>query len=259
MSVVLNTTEQLSGETSFKVITVGGENNGRRAVVAGVTGDFADSLQDAEVSYSEATGEVTVTAHFGMGHMATSASSATTMAQHWWMQSAGSLDKRDMQQLAGLEDSGLSVWAATFHEEGSVDPTNDLQDVSFDQKVSGLQTGIEWKGDVGGGSFSVGPMFSYGNASAAQNANLASAKGDASRLRPERRLSVQQRPVPERGLAADGDADRLPDAGDVLERDRQHGCRRRRLQSRAGLRAQVELRPHARATVAVRQRQHGHR
>ena len=115
-----------------------------------------------------------------MGHMATSVSAATSMAQHWWMQSVGSLDKRDMQQLAGLQDSGLSVWATAFHEEGSVDPTNDLQDVSFDQKLSGLQTGIEWKGDVGGGSFSVGPMFSYGNASANQNANLASAMGDAS-------------------------------------------------------------------------------
>ena len=218
MSVVLNPTEQLSGETSFTVITVGGENDGGRAVIAGVTGNFADSLLGAEVSYSEATGEVTVTARFGMGHMATSAASATTMAQHWWMQSVGSLDKRDMQQLAGLEDSGLSVWASTFHEEGSVDPTNDLQDVSFDQKLSGLQTGIEWKGDVGGGTFSVGPMFSYGNASANQNANLASAMGDASRLRPERRLSVQQRPVPERGLAADGDGDRLPHAGDVVER-----------------------------------------
>jgi outer membrane autotransporter protein len=84
-----------------------------------------------------------------------------------------------MQQLAGLEDSGLSVWAAAFHEEASIDPTNDLQDVSFDQKVSGLQTGIDWKGEIGGGSFNIGPMFSYGNASAAQNANLASAMGDA--------------------------------------------------------------------------------
>jgi outer membrane autotransporter protein len=120
-----------------------------------------------------------VTARFGMGHMATSASSATSMAQHWWMQSLGSLDKRDMQQLAGAKDSGLSVWASTFHEEGSVEPGNDLQDVSFDQKLSGLQTGIEWKADVGGGSFSVGPMFSFGNASANQNANLASAMGEA--------------------------------------------------------------------------------
>ena len=102
------------------------------------------------------------------------------MAQHWWMQSVGSLDRRDMQQLVGLEDSGVSVWAGVFQEEGSVDPTNDLQDVSFDQKLSGMQTGIEWKGDVGGGTFSVGPMYSYGSASANQNANLADAKGDAS-------------------------------------------------------------------------------
>jgi outer membrane autotransporter protein len=101
------------------------------------------------------------------------------MAQAWWMQSAGSLDRRDMQQLAGQEDTGVSLWAATFHEEGSVDPTNDLQDVSFDQKVSGLQAGIDFKADLGGGSFNVGPVFSYGNGSAAQNANLASATGDA--------------------------------------------------------------------------------
>ncbi len=176
---MLNPTEQLSGETIFTVITVGGENNADAPLIAGVTGSFADSLLGADISYSEA-GEVTVTARFGMGHMATSVSAATSMAQHWWMQSVGSLDKRDMQQLAGLQDSGISAWATAFHEEGSVDPTNDLQDVSFDQKLSGLQTGIEWKGDVGGGTFSVGPMFSYGNASASQNANLASASSDAS-------------------------------------------------------------------------------
>ena len=33
--------------------------------------------------------------------------------------------------------------------------------------------------DVGGGSFSVSPMFSYGDARASQNANLGSATGDA--------------------------------------------------------------------------------
>jgi outer membrane autotransporter protein len=178
MGVVLNATAQLSGDTTFTVITVGGQNDGDEPVVAGITGNFADSLQNAEIRYE--SGEVIVTARFGMGHMATSATAATTMAQHWWMQSAGSLDRRDMQRLAGLEDSGLSVWAATFHEESSIEPGNELQDVSFDQKLSGLQTGIEWKGDLGGGSLSVGPMFSYGNASANQNANLASAMGDAS-------------------------------------------------------------------------------
>jgi len=178
MAVVINATEQLSGETSTTLITIDGDNGSSAPTLAGVTGNFAGSLLGAEVVYED--GEVMVTTTFGMGHMATSAASATTMAQHWWMQSAGSLDRRDMQQFAGQEDSGLSAWAATFHEEGSVDPTNDLQDVSFDQKVSGLQAGIDWKANLGGGSFNIGPVFSYGNASATQNANLASATGDAS-------------------------------------------------------------------------------
>jgi outer membrane autotransporter protein len=179
MSVLLNPTEQLSGQASFAAITVDGENQADAPIVAGVTGNFADSVLSAEASYSQETGAVTVTARFGMGHMATSAASATTMAQQWWMQSVGSLDRRDMQRLVGLEDSGVSVWAAVFQEEVSIAPRNDLQDVSFDQKLSGLQTGIEWKGELGGGTFSVGPMYSYGNASANQNASLASAMGDA--------------------------------------------------------------------------------
>jgi hypothetical protein len=112
MSVVLNPTRQLSGDTSFTVITVDGDNQADSTTIAGISGNFADSLQSAEVSYEN--GEVTVTARFGMGHMATSASSATSMAQHWWMQSIGSLDKRDMQQLAGAKDMGLSVWARAW-------------------------------------------------------------------------------------------------------------------------------------------------
>ena len=95
------------------------------------------------------------------------------------MQSAGSLDKRDMQKLAGNSESGLSAWGMAFHDEGTIPPANNLQDASFDQKLSGLQSGVEWTHEFGGGSFSVGPMFSYGNASANQNASLSSARGDA--------------------------------------------------------------------------------
>jgi len=179
MSVVLHPTHQLAGDTTFTVMSVGGENNGDAPLIAGVTGDFADSLLDADISYSEATGDVTVTARFGMGHMGTSASAATTMAQDWWMQSVGTFEKRNLQHLAGLEDAGVSAWATMFQEEGTVAPSNELQDVSFDQKLSGLQTGIEWQGKVGGGTFNIGPMFSYGNAAANQNANLSSAMGDA--------------------------------------------------------------------------------
>ncbi len=180
MGLVLNPTAQMRGETRITVMTIDGENLADDPVIAGVTGIYADSLQNAEVGYSAETGEVFVTASFGMGHMATSAVSATTMAQNWWMHSAGSLDERNLQQLAGLENAGISAWAAVFHEEGTVTPVNEFQDASFDQKLSGLQTGIEWSRALGGGSFGLGAMFSQGDASANMNANLASARGDAS-------------------------------------------------------------------------------
>ncbi len=180
MTVVLNPTGQMRGETRITIMTIDGENLADDPVIAGVTGIYADSLQNAEVGYSAQTGEVFVTASFGMGHMATSAVSATTMAQNWWMHSAGSLDERNLQQLAGLENAGISAWASVFHEEGTVTPDNEFQDASFDQKLSGLQTGVEWSRAFAGGTFGLGAMFSQGDASANMNANLASARGDAS-------------------------------------------------------------------------------
>jgi outer membrane autotransporter protein len=179
MGVVLNPTEQLRGASDFSVITVGGSNGAAAPAIAGVTGDFADSLLDATARFDAATGEVIVTANFGMGHLATAAVSTTAMAQNWWSQTAGSYDKRNMHRLAGANEAGLSVWGAAFHEDGTVKPANGLQDTSFDQKLSGLQTGIAWTVDVGDGSFSLNPMFAYGDARASQNANLGSATGDA--------------------------------------------------------------------------------
>jgi outer membrane autotransporter protein len=82
-----------------------------------------------------------------------------------------------MHRLSGANDSGFAVWSTAFHEEGTIEPDNGLQDTSFDQKVSGLQAGIQWTREIGDGSFSVSPVFSYGDASANPNANVASAKG----------------------------------------------------------------------------------
>lgn len=179
ISLMLTPTTQLIGESTFTVITIDGENDAGTPLISGVTGQYADSLQSALASFDQATGEVTVTAIFGMGHLATAASAATTMAQNWWMQSVASLDKRDAQKLVGAEDTGISVWGTAFHDEGTVEPGNANQDVSFNQKISSLQSGIQWSTTLGGGSFSIGPMISYGNADANLNANLSSASGDA--------------------------------------------------------------------------------
>jgi outer membrane autotransporter protein len=177
MSFLLNPTEQMRGDIDFTLVSIDGQSEASAPVVAGVSGRFADSVLRAQASYNEATGKVVVSARFGMGHMAVAAASATTMAQNWWLQAVESFDKRNMHTLSGAEDSGFAVWTSAFHEEGTIDPDNQLQDASFDQKVSGLQAGVQWSRELGDGRFSVSPMFSYGDASANPNANLASAKG----------------------------------------------------------------------------------
>jgi outer membrane autotransporter protein len=143
-----------------------------------VSGQFADSLLSAEVRTDAATGDVLVSATFGMGHMAIAAASATTMAQNWWLQSVETYDKRNMHRLSGADETGWSAWSSVFHEEGTLEPDNSLQDVGFDQKVSALQAGIQWTGEIGGGRLSAGPILGYGDARANSNANLGSAKGN---------------------------------------------------------------------------------
>jgi outer membrane autotransporter protein len=177
VSVVLNPTEQLKGDLDFAVVSVAGANDAAAPVVAGVSGRFADSVVSATANIDAATGDVVVSARFGMGHMAVAAASATTMAQNWWLQSVESFDKRNMHKLSGANDTGLAVWSSAFHEEGTIEPDNGLQDAGFDQKVSGLQAGIQWTRALGDGSLSLSPVFSYGDARANPNANVGSAKG----------------------------------------------------------------------------------
>ena len=177
VSLVLNPTEQLSGDVDFTVASIAGGNGADQPTIAGVSGRFADTLLGAQARYDEATGDVVVSARLGMGHMAVAAASATVMAQNWWMQSVETFDKRNMHKLSGASDTGFAVWSSAFHEEGTVDPDNPFQDMSFDQKVSAIQAGVQWTGEVGGGSLSVAPLFGYGDAQANPNANVASAKG----------------------------------------------------------------------------------
>ena len=210
IGVVLNPVEQLKGDIDLTVISVGGDNGASAPTLAGVTGQFADSLVSAEVQTDAVTGDVRVSARFGMGHMALAAASATTMAQNWWLQSVESYDKRNMHRLSGAAENGWSVWSSVFHEEGTLDPDNALQEVGFDQKVSAMQAGVQWTGEIGDGRLSAGPVLGYGDARANSNANLGSAKGNVNSYG-------------------------LPRAGNRFERDRQFRCRRRWLQPRTGL------------------------
>ena len=95
IGVVLNPVEQLKGTVEIRPIDIGGTNGADVIKVAGVTGIYAESLIGSEAHYDAATGDIVINATFGMGHLATAVTAATTMTQNWWLQSVGSYERRN--------------------------------------------------------------------------------------------------------------------------------------------------------------------
>ena len=221
MSVVLNPTEQLSGETSFTVITVGGENDGGRAHHRGrdrklrrqpagrrgelLRGDRRDHRDGAlrHGTHGDVRG---VGDHHGaalvdaVGRQPRPARHAATRGPGRFRTVGVGRDLprgrlgRSHQRSAGRQLRSETLRPADRHRVEGRRRRRQLQcrpDVQLRQCV--------------------------------REPERQPCERDGRRLglRPERRLSVQERPVPERDLAADGDGDRLQDAGYVVERDRQ--------------------------------------
>ena len=113
IGVVLNPVEQLKGTVEIRPINIGGTNGADVIKVADVTGIYAESLLGSEAHYDAATGDIVINATFGMGHLATAVTAATTMTQNWWLQSVGSYERRNPITTLGKRD-GLSVWASAF-------------------------------------------------------------------------------------------------------------------------------------------------
>ena len=88
------------GQVEIRPINIGGTNGADVIKVAGVTGVYAESLLGSEAHYDAATGDIVINAIFGMGHLATAVTAATTMTQNWWLQSVGSYERRNPITLA---------------------------------------------------------------------------------------------------------------------------------------------------------------
>ena len=221
MSVVLNPTQQLSGETSFTVITVGGENHADAPIIAGVTGNFADTRAGAEASYSEATGEITVTARFGMGHMGTSAA----VSDHAWRSTGGC--SRSAAS-AGATCSSSWAWkipecrcgpAYSRKKAWSTPPT--ICRTSASIRSSPPCTPASSGRVTSAAALQCPPDVQLRQRVCEPERQPGRREGRRFSLRPQCRLSVRQRPVLERDLAADGHGDRFQNAGYVVARDRQ--------------------------------------
>ena len=179
IGVVINPTEQMSGQVGFgTLIKVGGENYAGDVELLGVSGNFADTLLDARIHMRE-DGSAALSGIFGMGHLSTATTAATSMLQNYWMQSVSSFDQRNSRWLSGSREGGISVWGGGYHNEGYIKAHNARQNTHFDQLMSGTQFGLTYTATIGGATLAVGPNFSQGQGRASMNANTATASADA--------------------------------------------------------------------------------
>jgi len=177
IGVVVNLLDPFKGDLTFAPIHIGGSNGADVMEVAGASGFFADSFVGGEAHFDQASGDVIVTATFGLGHMGTAANAASILAQDWLTTSLGSHNKRNIGKYSGRKGDGFSVWGYAFQDEGRINPSNGLQNLSFSQVLWGAQGGVTWSQEAGDGHISVSPMFTYGTAEANLRATTSSARG----------------------------------------------------------------------------------
>ncbi|QOL26132.1 hypothetical protein LP316_02140 [Thalassotalea sp. LPB0316] len=199
VGVTLNAAEQLKGEVSWNltstsnttggaavlstdastgdaIITIEGENGIETITLDGLTGDFGDTVQKAELVLDEATGEWVLNATFGLSHFGTAAISSNIVMQDWWSQSINNT-KHGVASVANAQE-GFSGWAAVFNQEGTVTPNSSIQDLSFDERLSGMQAGLLWTKKFGESALNVNPFVAVGKGRALMNANDSSVDSD---------------------------------------------------------------------------------
>jgi hypothetical protein len=176
VDLILNPTEQLKGDVTIGAIKVGGENHGT-AQVQQVTGAFADTLQNVNVTFDQASGEFKVVGNFGLSHLGSAVMSANIMAGSWWQNSIANAATFAGNENAPKGEKGITPWGSFLHEEGSVNPLSN-QNLSFNQTVTGLQFGVDFNVAIGDSSLTVSPFVSSGMADSSLNANFGSAEGD---------------------------------------------------------------------------------
>jgi len=177
IGVVINPVEQLKGEVVWRPITIGGANGADLVEVAGVSGLYADSVIDSEARYDAASGDIVISASFGLGHMGTAANAAAVSAGNWLAGTMSSYGHRNINAYTGRKGEGLAIWHYAFQDEGRINPDSDLQDLSFSQISTGMQAGVQWSQDIAGGRVSVSPMVTYGTVEANLRANTSSSRG----------------------------------------------------------------------------------
>ncbi|GAB2513882.1 hypothetical protein [Microbulbifer agarilyticus] len=193
LGVALNVIEQGKGERTQNIIDVNGESDVQNIVVTSLSGDFADTILDAEMQLDD-NGNWVLTYNAGLSNLGTAAASVSHLAEGFWMRSASVFQSSERSANASENGrvAGMQMWSTSFHTDSDVDSEGDVagQNLGFTQLVSGHTVGATYAAKLGSSWFTVSPMVGLGSADGSQRDQQSAAALDTESFGISSSLSV---------------------------------------------------------------------
>ncbi|WP_346838087.1 autotransporter outer membrane beta-barrel domain-containing protein [Microbulbifer sp. SAOS-129_SWC] len=171
LRVGMNVLDQGKGQQTAEILTVNGEQKLDNVVLAGLGGDFADTIVNAEMQ-QDANGNWVIAYTSGLSNLGAAASSVSHLAEGFWMRSATAF--QDSERAVNASEygrvAGFQMWTTGFHTDSDVDSQGDVagQKLGFTQLLSGSMVGATYSTKLGGSWLSVSPIVGYGSADGSQ-------------------------------------------------------------------------------------------
>ncbi|MBB5211576.1 beta strand repeat-containing protein [Microbulbifer hydrolyticus] len=186
LRVAMNVTDQGKGaHTTDAILTVNGNQDVENVSLAGLGGDFADTILSAEMQ-QDGSGNWVIAYTAGLSDLGTAASSVSHLAESFWMRSASAFF--DGERAGNIGESsrtqGLQAWSTMFHTDSDMASRGDVagQDLAYTQLLSNQMAGATYNTKLGGSWLSISPMVGKGTADGSQLAQQSSAALDTETL-----------------------------------------------------------------------------
>jgi len=186
LRVAMNVTDQGKGaNTTDAILTVNGEQNVDSVILAGLGGDFADTILEAEMQ-QDGNGNWVIAYTAGLSDLGAAASSVSHLAESFWMRTASAFF--DSERSSNIGESsrvkGLHAWSTMFHTDSDMESRGDVkgQDLAYSQLLSNHMAGATYNTKLGDSWLSISPMVGKGYADGNQLAQQSSAALDTETL-----------------------------------------------------------------------------
>ncbi|MFV8780839.1 hypothetical protein ACNKU7_00320 [Microbulbifer sp. SA54] len=182
LRIAMNAVDQGKGaQTTGPVLNVNGVWDVDSVDLAGVGGDFADTILSAELR-ADGNGNWVIDYTAGLSDLGAAASSVSHLAESFWLRSSSAFfdGERAANGSETARSEGLHAWSSMFSTNSDMESQGDVagQSLSFTQSLGGHVAGATYSTKLGDHWLSVSPMVGLGTADGSQLAQSSNAKLD---------------------------------------------------------------------------------